>query len=118
MLNRSDVHYIEMMYGKKSTEYSIAEQLKTIKERLNGTNTVFLIKDCKMETISYIVTIVDKNDKSHFILKKLQKNKNSGKVKEKVTEETNVISSKKYQILDHFIDFTAYDLLLKGYKLM
>ena len=48
MLNRSDVHYIEMMYGKKSAEYSIAEQLKTIKERLNGTNSVSLIKDCKM----------------------------------------------------------------------
>ena len=64
---------------------------------------------------SYIATIVDKNDESYFILKKLQKNKNSGKVKEKVTEEKN---AKKYQVLDHFINFTAYDLLLKGYKLV
>lgn len=54
MLNRSDIHYIEMMYGKKSEEYSIAEQLNIINERLNETNTVSLIKDCKMETISYI----------------------------------------------------------------
>ena len=47
----------------------------------------------------------------------LQKNKNSGKVKVKgkVTEENN---AKKYQVLDHFINFTAYDLLLKGYKLV
>lgn len=115
MLNRSDIHYIERMYGKKSKEYSIAEQLNIINERLNETNTVSLIKDCKMETISYIATIVDKNDESYFILKKLHKNKNSGKVKEKVTEEKN---AKKYQVLDHFINFTAYDLLLKGYKLV
>lgn len=34
MLNRSDIHYIERTYGKKSKEYSIAEQLNC-KEMLN-----------------------------------------------------------------------------------
>ena len=36
-----------------------------------------------METISYIVTFTDEKETIHFILKKQQKNKNSGKVKEK-----------------------------------
>lgn len=115
MLNRSNVNYVEMMYGKNSERYSIAKQLNEIKKRLNETNTVSLVKDCKMETISYIATFIDENENIHFSLKKQQKNKNSGKVKEKIIEENFVESSKKYQILNHFIDITAYDLLLKGY---
>lgn len=115
MLNRSNVNYVEMMYGKNSERYSIAKQLDEIKERLNETNTVSLVKDCKMETISYIATFIDENENIHFSLKKQQKNKNSGKVKEKIIEEKFVESSKKYQILDHFIDIIVYDLLLKGY---
>lgn len=115
MLNRSNVNYVEMMYGKNSERYSIAKQLNEIKKRLNETNTVSLVKDCKMKTISYIATFIDENENIHFSLKKQQKNKNSGKVKEKIIEENFVESSKKYQILNHFIDITAYDLLLKGY---
>lgn len=114
-MNRSNMSYIDLMYGKSSQKYTIAENLTVIKNILNQQDTVTLTKDCKMETISYIATFVNNNEKVHFTLKKKQINKNSGKSKEKMIEEKMIETSKKYQILDWFIDVFCYDLLIKGY---
>ena len=88
---RSDTHYAEMMYGKLSAEYSIAEELTNIKNTLLSTNFVRLVKNCKMEEVVYVVNLKEDTNKICLTTTKIQKNKQSGEIKEKISNETRHI---------------------------
>ena len=52
-MNRSNMSYIDLMYGKSSQKYTIAENLTVIKNILNQQDTVTLTKDWRMAVIFF-----------------------------------------------------------------
>lgn len=111
MIRSTNLRMVESLYGSKSSEYSLAKQLKEIEDVLklkNGKGVIILHKQCKQELLSVTITsngeIIEGALKTHFDF------------------DNNI---KRQKILDSYLKRSVsdlvineiYELIIRGYNL-
>lgn len=118
---KSDMEYTDTRYGKNSAEYSIAQKLNDLKNKINDCKeaAVLLKKVCKMETIGYqfLFNNSDENN-TKFIVNKIyftldNKIKRIQNIRNEIGDFKNV-NYEKYK----FINNDCFKLLTEGYQMI
>lgn len=104
---RSDVNYVKSMCGEKSTEYTMAEILNKAQEKILNENVLTLKKECKKEDIT-IIYFYSKENKNVYRKEKMYINEEKIKIK-----EFNIDLD-----IDNFINYTLYNDIINGYKIV